>query len=377
MLRTGRIMLNFSNNTFNDTREIHGFTKDEITEIKKTVAKLKSEDTEGKKLNNYLKSKLHLSTEIFNRYSSYLEDLKTFTYRYILSTENLDHFYLKSEILDELHVISNNLQNINSNIRNVKRIIKKSTVLDDGLSITKDLLKKSTSLGSEIQPTIKEIKSIHYDSTNLWTEINRIKNLNFKLNEIPHTLEKWNEIKELYTFIISLNDVFLNKKKKDKKERILTFHFEDIYQFYLSKDESKIKFHSDLLQLLYLNKVFEVYQGEEFINILERKEVVQNLKNFIKPLLKQLIEEKLQDIIAEIEDFDLKEKDLKISLKTLKDQKIGTYLPNLVDYYIVGLEKSFQEKIHDVIEAEKFEEIANFYYQKIDDFSCLNKKYAD
>jgi len=374
---TGRIMLNFSNNTFNDTREIHGFTKDEITEVKKMVAKLKTEDTEGTKLNNYLKSKLHLSTEIFNQYSSYLKDLKTFTYRYLLSTENTDHFYLKSEILEELHVISNNLQNISSNVRNVKRILKKNTTLDDALSTTKDLLKKSTSLGSEIQPSIKEIKSIHYDSTNLWTEINRIKNLNFKLNEIPSTLEKWNEIKELLTFIISLNDIFLNKKKKDKKERILTFHFEDIYQFFFSKDENKIKFHSDLLQLLYLNKVFEVYQGEEFINILERKEVVQNLKNFIKPLLKRLIEEKLQDIIAEIEDFDLKEKDLKISLKTLKEQKIGTYLPNIVDYYIVGLEKSFQEKIHDVREAEKFEEIANFYYQKIDDFSSIINEIED
>ena len=193
----GKIVLNFSNNTFNDTREIHGFTKDEIVEIKETVTKLKSEDTEGTKLNGYLKSKLHLSTEIFNQYASYLKDLKTFTYRYLLSTENTDHFYLKSEILDELHVISNNLQNINSNIRNVKRVIKKNKTLDDGLSTTKDLLKESTSLGSEIQPSIKEIKSIHYDSTTLWTEINRIKNLNFKLNEIPPTLEKLNEIKEV------------------------------------------------------------------------------------------------------------------------------------------------------------------------------------
>ena len=79
----------------------------------------------------------------------------------------------------------------------------------------------------------------------------------------------------------------------------------------------------------------------------------------------------MQNILAEIEDFDLKEKDLKISLKSLEGQKIGTFLPKIVDYYIVGLEKRFQEKIHDVIEAEKFEEIANFYYQKIDDFSSI------
>jgi len=369
--------LNFSNNRFNDTREIHGFTKDEIITIKEMVVKLKSEDSEGIKIEDYLKSKLHLSTDIYGHYSSYIEDLKNFAESYLLSTESSDYFYLKNEVLEELQVISNNLQNLSSNIRNVKRIAKKSTALDAPLQKIEDHLKESTHLGSEIQQSIKDIKSVHEDSTTLWTDINRIKNLNFKLNKIPLSIEKWSEIKELVTFIISLNDVFLNKRKKDKKERILTFHFEEIYQFFYSKDENKIKFYSDLLHLLYLNKIFEVFQGEEFINILERKEVIQNLKNFITPLLRRIIEEKLQEIFVEIEDFDLKEKDSSINLKTLKEQKIGTFLPKIVDYYILGLEKSFQEKIHDVIEAEKFEEITSFYYNKIENFSAKINEIED
>ena len=63
----------------------------------------------------------------------------------------------------------------------------------------------------------------------------------------------------------------------------------------------------------------------------------------------------------------LKEKDLSINLETLKKQRISEFLPKIVDYYIISLEKKFQEKIHDVIESEQFEEIANFYYQKIDE----------
>ncbi|MFX0040205.1 MAG: hypothetical protein ACFFCY_07785 [Promethearchaeota archaeon] len=368
--------MNFINNTFNDIREIQGFSKEETLEIKEMVVKLKTENSEDIKIEDYLKSKLHISTEIYNNYSKYLEDLKNFTKNYLLSTK-IDFYYLKNELLEELHVISNNLQNLSSNIRNVKRIVKKLSLLDRPLLIIEELLKDTARLGSEIQQSIKDIKSNYEDSTTLWTEINRIKNLNFKLNEIPPSIEKWSEFQELVDFVNSLNELFLNKRKKDKKERILTFHFEEIYQFFYSKDENKIKFYSDLLRLLYLNRIFEVFQGEEFINIIERKEVISNLKNFISPLLKQIVDEKLNDIFVEIEDFNIKEKDISIDLKTLKEQKISIFLPKIVDYYILGLEKSFQEKIHDVVEAEKFEEITNFYYNKIEDFSVKINEIED
>jgi len=369
--------VNFSNNKFNDIREIHGLTKDEIIEIKDLVAKLKSEDSEGTKIEDYLKSKLQLSTELYTHYASYLEDLKNFIKTYLLSTESLDYFYLKNELLDELQVVSNNLQNLSSNIRNVKRITKMMSLFDDYLLQIEQILKVSTHLGADIQQSIKDIKSTYEDSTTLWTEINRIKNLNFRLNEIPTSIKKWGEIKELVDFIISLNEVFLQKSKKDKKERILTFHFEEVYQFFYSKDENKIKFYSDLVRLLFFNKIFDVFQGEEFINILERKEIVQNLKSFITPLLKQIIDEKLHEILVEIEGFDLKERDAKIDIRTLKEQKISMFLPKIVDYYILGLEKGFQEKIHDVIEAEKFEDIANFYYNKIENFSTRINEIED
>ncbi len=369
MLITGRFKLNFSNNTFNGAREIHGFTKDEILEIKKMLGKFKSEETDATEIDEYLRSKLYLSSERLDQYSSYLESLKEFINTYVLSAESSNYFFLKNGVMAELRVITNNLQNLSSNIRNIKRITKNSTGINDSLLMIEELLREMTHFGSKIQDSIEEKKSTHEDTTYLWFEINKIKNLKFKLNEIPKNLENWDDIEELITFIKSLNELFLSKRKKDKKEKILTFQFDEIYQFFQSKNENKIKFYADLIYLLYLNKHFEEYHGEEFINILERKEVIENLTNFIQPLLKQLIEEKTKDVLVEIEEFDLKEKDLEINLKNLKEQKISVFLPKIVDYYIVGLEKRFQEKIHNVIEAEKFEEIANFYYQKIDNFS--------
>ena len=363
----GRIKLNFSDNTFGESREIHGFTKKEILEIKATLNKFKSENTEDSEINNYLNSKLHLSSEVFDLYSSYLKDLRDFTGSYLLSFMDSNYFYLKNEILDELNLISNNLKNLSSNTRNIKRLTKNNAQLDEFLLIIDTLLEDSNNLTLKIKQSHKEIENIFDDKILLWIEINRIKNLNFKLNNLPSTLENWNELKDLFIFVESLNEVFSRRRKREK-DKFLTFHFDEIYQYFLSKDESKIKFYSDLLRLLYVNNIFEDYTREEFINILERKEVIQNLKNYIRPLLKQLIEDKLHGILVEIEDFNLKEKDLSINIKTLKDQRLSLFLPKIVDYYIVGLEKRFQEKIHDVIEAEKFEEIANFYYQKIDVF---------
>lgn len=377
MLISGKITLNFLNNSFSNIRELQGFTKDEILEIKKTITKLKPEDPDGTKTDEYLKLKLRLSSELINQYSDYLKAIKDFTENYLLISENSNFFYLKNEILNELQLISNNLQNLSSNTRNVMRITKNNTNLNQSISVIENLLAEFTRLSAKIQDSIKEIKSLKEDTISLWTDINKIKNLSFKLNEIPSNLKSWNEIKELYAFVKSLNEVLQERRKKDRKEKILNFHFDEIYQFFVTKEDQRINFYSDLIYLLHLNKIFELYQGEEFVNILERKEVIQNLKSYIQPLLNEFIEEKLSGIISEIIEFKKKEKDEGFNIEQLKKEKISVFLPKIVDYYIISLEKRFQEKIHDVIETEEFEEIANFYYQKIENFSSIINSIED
>ncbi|MBA7706697.1 hypothetical protein ES703_115552 [subsurface metagenome] len=126
---------------------------------------------------------------MLDQYSSYLENLKDFINNYVLSAESSNYFYLKNEVMDELGVITNNLQNLSSNIRNIKRITKNSTGINDSLLRIEELLREMTHLGSKMQDSIEEIKSIHEDTIYLWFEINKIKNLKFKLNEIPGSLE--------------------------------------------------------------------------------------------------------------------------------------------------------------------------------------------
>jgi hypothetical protein len=368
--------LNLFNNNFNDNRKISSFSKEEITEIKESLNKLKSEKAETSEINDYIISKLNIPSNVFELYSDYLNEVKTFFDLYLIGTTSKVkthlYYHLKSRILKELNHIIESLQNINSNCSNIKRFTKNSfSHLDTLLTTTKNLLHKSNDIASNVINSLKEVMHLYNDEIFLWIEANKIKNLNFKFNNLPYGLENWSEFEDLEAFIVSLNEAFTRKVKKAKKENIKTFHFDEIYQFYFSKDERQIDYYSDLIYLLYMNKGFEFYQGDEFINILERKEVIENLKKFINPLLTDLIIDKLENIFVEFEDFDLKDNLESLDIDALKKQAISNFLPKIVDLYIKGLEKKFQEKIHDVIESDKFEEIANFYYQKIEEFSRI------
>ena len=367
------MILKLSNNSFNDPKEINTFAKDEILKIKATLTEFKSKKVDETDVNEYIESTLKLPTSVLNLYSEYLDEINTFLDLYIFNSEtkdNLELFYhVKSGVLKELNQIIQNLQNANSNCSNIKRIIKNSNVyLNDLISRTIELLRKSNEIASNIINSLKEVNTVYDDSIYLWIEINKIKNLNFKLNELPNDLTKWDEFEEFFTFIESLHEVGLKRRKKDKKELLLTVHFDEIYQYFLSMDEKDIRFYFDLIYLLDTNKIIEKYQGDEFINILERKEVIENLKTFIKPLLKELILNKLHDIFIELNELDVGEKEIEINDDTLKTQKIRIFLPKIVDYYILGLEKKFQEQVQDIDESEEFEKITNFYYEKIDTF---------
>jgi len=362
------------NNNFNDNRKISNISKEEITEIKKTLNKLKSEKTDASEINDYIISKLDIPSNVFELYSDYLNKVKSFFDLYIIDSTSLVkkdlYYHLKSRILKELNRVIETLQILNSNCSNIKRFTKNGfPYLDSLFSTTKTLLHQSNDIASNVINSLKESVNLYNDEIYLWIETNKIMNVNFKLNNLPYELNNWDEFKELEAFIVSLNEVFTKKLKKAKKENIRTFHFDEIYQYYLSKDDKQINYYSDLIYLLYMNKGFELYQGDEFINILERKEVIQNLQKFVNPLLIDLIIDKLENIFVELKDFDLKDKSLDVN--SLKQQKISNFLPKIVDLYIKGLEKNFQEKIQDVIESEKFEEIASFYYQKIEEFSGI------
>ncbi len=368
--------MKFINNVVNETRKISGFSKEEFLEIKGTLSKFKSENLDQENVDDYLKKKI--SPEFIEFYSTYMIEIQKFYERYLFQNENLEYSVFKLEIVKELELISENLLNLSLNSRNIRRLLKNNIYLKEVLKSSQKLHDNSKDLISRYSTSLKEAKAINDNKVYLWIEINKIVNKSFTINENISELENWDDISELYGFIESINTK-PSKKKKRKKKRIesLTFHFNDLFHFFSEQHGAQISFYSELIYILYQNK-FLVEFEDEFVNILERKEIIQELKKFVIPIIKKLIEDKLKDIIGEIvelvEKYKIEEDKKKINLKQLLEKKISLYLPKIVEYYFISLEKKYQESISEVTELNRFKNIINSYSEKVDAFSSLLKE---
>jgi len=373
--------MNFINNSFNDIREINGFTKEELLEVRSTLTKFKSENTVQSEIEEYLKKRF--PPEILEYYKENLREYGNFKEQYITPIDDIDlgdvknYNYLTSVIIEELKLISNNLVNLKINARNVKRLTKNITFIEEFLTNTNNLLDENNDLISKYKNSLIKYEKLYDNYKFLWVEINKIKNLNFKLNTVPTNLENWDEIQEIYSYIESLDDISGEKKKRKKKDIIYTFHFDDIYQYYLKKQDGRIDFYTDLIYLLYQNKLFKEFEekDDDFINIIERKEIGKKLKKFLRPHIKNLIEDEFKDIFDEIlildQQYGLDEEGRKLKISSFLEQKISAFLPKIIDHYLNGLEKKYQERINDVSESIEFKNIINFYSEKIEILASL------
>ena len=359
-------------NNFKGYREINGYSKDEILRVKNTITKLNSDKTKSQELDEFLKSEFKL--EVYNSFSDYLNDIAAFSENYLFSHSKKDYFSLKQAITNELKLISSNVTNLSSNGRNVKRFIKNNEYLDEFLNDNKELI-SSINIFLPILEGFTEKPELEYENdVSLWIEANKIKNLFFKFNHIPSNLNNWEEIQELVVYITSLVEAKLKKKIKSRKEIVLNFHFDELYQFFLSKVDENIEIYNDFIYMLYQNGIIEDYEGEAFVNVLERKESIQNLKDKMRPVLVALIKDKLKNHLQEIEDLD-KRYDLnghglgKLKVELLMEQKFSEFLPKIVDLYFKGLDKKFQGLVSDVSDPEEFVKVINSNYNKVDEFA--------
>ncbi|MFX1411825.1 MAG: hypothetical protein ACFFA6_15880, partial [Promethearchaeota archaeon] len=338
------------NNSFNDGRLIKGFKKEEILKIKTQISKLKSDKLELDKL-----IKSNFKAEILDLYNQYIENIKYFIELYLVS-ESEDTYYLnlKNEIQEELQLLSSNLSNLSANGRNLKRVLKENQYLNDFMVQTKNLINEIDTIISILRRHTKEIEKDYDNDIYLWIEANKIKNLNFKLIDIPESLNYWKEIQELFTFLTSLVEAKTKIRIRSRKDVVITFHFDELYQYFLSKQDKKLTVYEDLIFLLKKNKIFEEFAGEEFINIVERKDIVHNLKAKMRPFILSTIEDKLEGIFNEIIELD-KKYDLegpkdKSDVNSLMKEKFKEFLPKIVEYYFLGLDKTFQSIINEADE---------------------------
>ena len=362
------------NNSFYDIREIKGFTKEEIIQIKSKLSELKPDNDA---LSEFLKNQFQ--NDVLENCDKYTKEIRSFVEQFLLSESDERYFFnLKSKIQDELNLISKSLINISSNGRNVRRLLKDNIFLNDLLARTKIILNETEVLSTTIEKHKKKIEKDYENLVYLWIESNKIKNRNFKLNKIPESLKKWEEIAEIETYIQSLVEAKTKKKIKLHKELPLSFHFDELYQYFLTKQHVDIKAFEDLIYLLYVVDIFDIYEiEEEFINVLERKEKIKNLKRKLRPIVISLIKDKLEEYVQEIvemdKEFDLFEKEQKekLDLNKLMAQKFSIFLPKLVDLYFKGLDKKFQLFISDLDEwkTNEFIDLVYSYYDKIGIFA--------
>ena len=364
--------LRLFDNNFEGYREINGYSKDEILRVKNTITQLKAENTKSQELDDFLKNEFKI--EVFNSFSEYFTNVKIFSEKYLISSSKKEFFSLKQAITNELKLISNNLTNLSSNGRNVKRLVKNNEYLDKFLNDNKELTNYINNFLPRLKDNTKKPEYEYENDVTLWIEANRIKNLFFKFNDIPINLENWEELQEFVVYITSLVEAKLTKKVKSRKEIVLNFHFDELYQFILSKADENVEIYNDIIYFLYHFGIIEDYEGEAFINVLERKESIQSLKDKMRPVIVALIKDKLKNLIQEIEDLD-KQYDLdghglgKLRVELLLEQKFSEFLPKIVELYFKGLDKKFQGLVSDTSDPDEFVKAINSNYSKVDEFA--------
>ncbi len=359
-------------NTFKGYREVKGYSKDEILNVKKKLTPIKSEKVHSHEIDDFLKSDFKI--DVLNLYSMYYAEIKRFSESYLFSGSKKEFSSLIQEIQSELKLISKNLANLNSNGRNVRRIIKNNKYLEDFLKISKELHNNIDEFTPLLEKKFQKIDKLYNSNSLLWIEANKIKDLYFKLNDIPSNLGIWEEIQELEAYLLSLIEAKSSKKIKSRKDILLSFHFSELHSFFLSKLDDKTAIYNDFIYLLYKNGIIEDYEGDKFVNILERKETIENLKIKLRPVVIELIKDLLGKILQEIEELDQKF-DLnghgigKLDLELLMSKKITEILPKIVDLYFKGLDKQFQAGINNITDPVEFVKIINLNYKKVDEFA--------
>ncbi|MFX0047328.1 MAG: RING finger domain-containing protein [Candidatus Hermodarchaeota archaeon] len=359
-------------NDFEGYREINGYSKEEILRVKNSITELNSGNINTQNLDDFLKSEFQ--SKVNNSFLDYINGIKVFSENFLFSPQKKDYFSLKQAILNELKIISRNLTNLSSNGRNVKRLTKNNIYLDEFLNTSKELISNINEFLPRLEESTEKPEYEYENDTRLWIESNKMKNLFFRFNPLPENLNYWEELQELVVYLKSLVEAKLTKKVKSHKDIVLNFRFDELYQFFLSRVEKNVVIYDDLIYMLSQHGIIEEYEGEAFVNVLERKESIQSLKHRMRPVIITLIKDKLKSQIQEIEDLD-KLYDLnghgmgKLKVEFLMDQKFREFLPKIVDLYFKGLDKKFQGLENDTSDPEEFVNVINSNYSKVDEFA--------
>jgi len=360
-------------NLFNEKREIPGFSKDELITIKKKVSDYKSGKLDQSEVMNLFQNKF--PENLLEEHSNYIEHLEKFIDKYLIKTIEskaefeYDLYYLRTGLMEEIKLITNNLLNLKLNCQNSKRFLKENSYLNSYISRINKTFEKS----KQIQARLKPIQNtpINYENlSKIWLQTNKIKNLQYLMTHPNEDLEVWEEISSLYEYLREKG----GKEKKggifSKKGAEVIFQFKLITDFISNTHKENFNFYCDLYFLLHKNRNLAQVEEQEFSNILERKEIKNELRTYLRSIIKDLIKTQLKDFIQEINVFktnsEYEKEDVLLDLESLEEKKIKIFLPQLVDLYFIGLENHYQSQATDLQNFEQFNGIIQEYSEKIE-----------
>ncbi|MBD3215704.1 MAG: hypothetical protein GF311_24040 [Candidatus Lokiarchaeota archaeon] len=362
------------NNTFGEKRQVAGFSKEELVEIKRKISDFKSGKLTQTEVMDLLQKKF--PEDLLEGHSRYIDNIENFINVYLMQVSKsqdlgkFSFFYLKKKLLEEIELISNNLLNLKLNCQNSKRFLKDHHYLDDYISRINLVFDKAKDLQSSLQPIGKP--PLHFeDLSRIWFEMNKRKNLKFEMKKPTEDLIIWEDISHLYDYLTDKGE----KEKKggifSKKELEIIFDYNILNNYVSNLTQENAVFYLDLLFLLYKNNLLSVLKEQEFSNILERKEAKNELRSYLRSIIKKLIMDKLEEFIQEVytfeEETDYEGEEIQVTIETLVDKKIRILLPKFIDLYFIGLENHYQSIIANLEDFQQFESIIDEYSKKVDD----------
>lgn len=367
------------NNEFHGIQGIDGFTKEEIVEVKRILTGFSKENAEEEVVTEYLEKNFPL--EVFTDYEQYLSEISGFISDYLSSKKGvtITHHYgfsaLKGGIKAEIDRITKNVVNLRLNAQNSLRFLKGNTFLKNLVEHAGKILENGTEVVSKLHSEeIYEEKENFQNELYLWKESNKIKNLTYNFKYLPDDLLKWEDYSNLYDFLLEKNDISEKKARKKRGSMIFPCKFQQLDAKIIRNKGDQKDFFWDLIYFLFLNS-FTDEDKEEFVNIMERKEIKQKLKEFFRPIIKDIINHNFEKVIVELKDlsknYSLFESGKSLDIEKLSQEKINVYFPQLVKSYLNGLEKRLDEKIEQSSKDTDFKQFGMEYKKKIEKLTSL------
>jgi len=338
----------FNKNNF-ISRELKGFTKAEIEDIKKQLTDFEKRKSNESEIKDFISLKFEL--ENFNRISEYLTNLEDFFSNYF-DVGNLNKLnYFLSEILSELIHIKQRIRTLFLDLRNIRIILKNKMLIEKFFNDIKYSRDQCDNLIDFLQMNKKKLKPRFNNKIYRFIECSILKKTPFLIKKLPNNLEIWDPIKELYDITKEhTQNSIINENRQNNN----IFYLHDIISDSQKSRELESELIYDYFYLFYTIGVFYINKVEIFKDSTQKINIKEKLRSFLIDLLKDFIISLISqsdEIYHEIKI--IKKKEITATLEKLRQKDINNFISKII--------------------FEIYEKFETYYQERLEEPDCINK----